>query len=118
MSEKSPLFLCPLRVSLGKCESTPSLLGGSLSESALFAAVSFTFLRELFANWALIATFAVKIRVQCRTAPVARKRSEGRCEDKPSQAREFPAGAQRTDRFRSLPEEVKFKQPYHILPTS
>ena len=36
-------------------------VGSSLSESALFAAVSFTFLRELFANWALIATFAVKI---------------------------------------------------------
>ena len=50
--------------------------------------------------------------------PLLRKRSEGRCEDKPSQAREFPSSAQSTNRFGSLPEEVKFKQPYHILPTS
>ena len=51
-------------------------------------------------------------------APLLRKRSEECCEDTPSPVREFPSSAQSTDRFRSSPEEVKLKQPYHILPTS
>ena len=74
ISEKIPLFLCPPHVSIGKCESAPSLLGASLSERALFAAVSFTFLRELFANWALIATFAVKISGTMSHRPLCSER--------------------------------------------